>query len=132
MTNVEYLTKKNIITRKHLGITLVPSEQIVFMHITAKMVRDMQEYIETGWSHFPLSAKNCTYCARYNTDAIDCEKCPMHLADNDCNRKEDSTYNLCYKALKQPDIASAFFEELRGLAKAFVDGNKHLLGGEKQ
>jgi len=86
MTVTEYIRKKNAIIEKHLGITLVPEDQII--------------EVEQKPLTFDIGDGGiCPYCIAYDTafDINACSKCIMTSKGNRCDT-EDSTYRKVRKA----------------------------------
>ena len=87
MTTTELINKKNQIVFNVTGKMLVPVDQIV----EVKVVR-----LEP---HFNIRSDNCTYCELFLDNG--CKDCPMALAENECVKDVNNTYDICNRLWNQ-------------------------------
>jgi len=113
MTTIEYLTKKNQILKKYLGLNfdLVPKEQM--RNVPFKELSN-----ET-------SAGGCPYCAVYN-DNDKCPGCPMASAGNGCEVDSGNTWTRYVNEVEfmHTEERSEAYEPMNALIKEYNDSNK--------
>ena len=118
MTTKNFIKKKNKIVKRVTGITLVPKDQIVDEEPVLLIV-----YNNCGET---LTSSVCPYFrSRKKGMGINCSKCPMSIAGNECKyNSKNSTWNFA-QAL-WIDLATE--DDIKELKKLVLKYNKNIEG----
>jgi len=127
MRPIEYTERKNILFLKHIGMELVPKEQLEDSPATLKMLSRIERYnLSLLAGDKVLTQEGCLHCAVHMigfNKSFWCMDCPIYLQGNYCGYR-NSSYQRCLDAISAEEFDDTDIRaELIALAKEFVEGN---------